>query len=111
MFAHRITEPRLVPQRLHARSKVRYEVNVLTLEQNQMAVTLESLGINRLSVPERLRLVQEIWDSIALESENDALTAEQCAVIDERLAAHERDPDAAIPWEQVRDEARERLKR
>jgi putative addiction module component (TIGR02574 family) len=76
-----------------------------------MPATLESLGINKLSVTERLRLVQEIWDSIATDAEGDALTPEQCALVDERLAAHERNPDTAIPWEQVQAEARARLKR
>jgi putative addiction module component (TIGR02574 family) len=76
-----------------------------------MPATLESLGINKLAVTERVRLVQEIWDSIASEAENDALTPEQCALIDKRLAAHEQNPGAAVPGDQVHAEARARLKR
>lgn len=67
--------------------------------------TLESLGLARLSFEEKLSLVQDLWDSLAADAAarplNDALKAE----IDRRLAAHEADPDAAIPWEQVEAEA------
>ena len=34
-----------------------------------MTPTLESLGIDRLSVPERVALVHAIWDSLAAEIE------------------------------------------
>jgi putative addiction module component (TIGR02574 family) len=73
-----------------------------------MAPTLQSLGIDQLSVAERLRLVQEIWDSIAAEIEQSPLTASQQQEVDRRLAAHRANPQAAIPWEQVEAEAQDR---
>lgn len=60
---------------------------------------------HRLSVAERLRLVEEIWDSI---DENPAallVTAEQRDELDRRLADYEANPDAAVSW----DEARRRI--
>jgi putative addiction module component (TIGR02574 family) len=66
-----------------------------------MSPTLQALGIDRLSVTERIALVHEIWDSIAAEVEQAPLTGAQCQEIDRRLAAHRANPQAAIPWEQV----------
>ena len=76
-----------------------------------MALTLEALGLDRLSVEERIALVQEIWDSIASEAEQSALTAAQRQEVDHRLAAHRANPQAAIPWDQVEAEALARLRR
>lgn len=75
-----------------------------------MSPTLEELGIDRLSVDERIALVQEIWDSIAAEVERFPLTEAQKQEIDRRLAAHEANPEAAIPWEQVEAEILARLR-
>jgi putative addiction module component (TIGR02574 family) len=58
----------------------------------------------KLSIPERLDLVEDIWDSIAQDAQALALTAEERAELDRRWADHERDPNSAIPWEIVRDE-------
>ena len=74
-----------------------------------MAPTFQSLGIDKLSIEERIRLVQEIWDSIAEEIERSPLTESQRQEVDRRLAAHRANPHAAIPWEQVEAEALIRL--
>jgi len=76
-----------------------------------MPITLQTLGIDRLSVDDRLALVQEIWDSIAIEAERSPLTDAQRQEVDRRLAAHQANPGAAIPWEQVEAEVMERLHR
>jgi putative addiction module component (TIGR02574 family) len=76
-----------------------------------MSITLQSLGIDRLSIPERIALVQEIWNSIAAEVEQTPLTEAQRQEVDRRLAAHRANPQAAIPWEQVEAEALARLRR
>ena len=64
-----------------------------------MTSTLHALGIDRLSVAERIALVQEIWDSIAAETERTPLTEAERREIDRRLAEHRDSPLAAIPWE------------
>jgi putative addiction module component (TIGR02574 family) len=76
-----------------------------------MSPTLQALGIDRLSVAERLDLIGEIWDSIAAEVEQAPLTEAQRQEVDRRLAAHRANPQAAIPWEQVKAEALARFRR
>jgi putative addiction module component (TIGR02574 family) len=66
-----------------------------------MSPTLESLGIDRMSVDERLALVGAIWDSIATEVEATPLTDAHKAEVERRWAAHQANPQAAVPWEQV----------
>jgi putative addiction module component (TIGR02574 family) len=74
-----------------------------------METLMTSLGIDRLSVDERLQLVEEIWDSIANEVETSPLTEGQRQEIDRRWAAHLANPQAAVPWEQVEAEILDRL--
>ena len=62
------------------------------------------INYRNLTIPERLDLVEDIWDSIARDAQSLELTAEERAELDRRLAEHERDPSSAIPWETVKDE-------
>ncbi|MBI5236076.1 MAG: addiction module protein [Deltaproteobacteria bacterium] len=54
-----------------------------------------------LSIPERIQLVEDIWDTIANEPESIELTAEEKKIIDERLEAYHKNPDLGSPWEDV----------
>jgi putative addiction module component (TIGR02574 family) len=65
-------------------------------------VKIDMEAIMRLSVPERVRLVQEIWDTLQPSAEDLPLTEAQQRIVDARLEEHRRDPDSAIPWEQVK---------
>ena len=65
-------------------------------------VKVDMAAIMRLSVPERVRLVQDIWDTLQPSAEELPLTEAQQRIIDARLEEHRRDPDSAIPWEQVK---------
>ena len=58
--------------------------------------------IAQLSVAERVRLVEEIWDSIAASPEQLPLTDQKRQELDRRLALHEREPERVTPWEEVR---------
>lgn len=60
-------------------------------------------ALRRLSVAERLQLVEDLWDSIAQDSPDEALplTPELAAELDRRLAEHERDPAASRSWADV----------
>lgn len=73
-----------------------------------MRVSFKSLGIERLSVEERLALVEELWDSIA---EATPLTGAQRAELERRLAEHEANPDEVVSWEEVRASISARLKK
>ncbi|MGE3595242.1 MAG: addiction module protein [Dehalococcoidia bacterium] len=76
-----------------------------------MAQTFHTLGIDRLSVADRIALVHDIWDSIAAEVEQTPLTDTEHREVERRLATHRANPEAAIPWEQVEAEALARLRR
>lgn len=54
-----------------------------------------------LPVAERLQLVEEIWDTIAAAPEALPLTEEDKRLIEERLEARRRDPQAGSSWEEV----------
>lgn len=72
---------------------------------------MKALGLDRLSVEERLQLVEEIWESIAADSRALPLTETQKEEINRRLDAYQANPDAVIPWEVVKTEAEARLRR
>jgi putative addiction module component (TIGR02574 family) len=55
-----------------------------------------------MSVEERLRLVGDIWDSIAEAPESLRLSQEQRDELDRRLRDLEENPDAGDPWGVVR---------
>ena len=58
--------------------------------------------IRFLPVPERLILVEQIWDSIAEDQEQIELTDAQKAELDRRLDADEASPGRGEPWEVVK---------
>ena len=59
--------------------------------------------ILKLSVPERIELVEAIWDSIADAPESLPVTAPQKRELDHRLAEYQKNPQAGRTWEEVRD--------
>ncbi len=75
-----------------------------------MSSDLSHLGIDRLSVPERIELVHAIWDSIATEHSTVPLSEVQLNELRRRAAKHDRGEGESIPWEQVRNAALARLK-
>jgi putative addiction module component (TIGR02574 family) len=76
-----------------------------------MAPTLQALGIDRMSVEDRIALATAIWDSIAAETHPPLLTEAQRLELDRRLADHAANPDDVTPWEQVKAEALARFQR
>ncbi len=75
-----------------------------------MSATMKSLGIDRMNLDERMRLLGEIWDSIAAEAP-PALTETQRAELERRLEAHAADPGDVIPWEEIKAAALARFTR
>ena len=65
-----------------------------------MAITV--LDTLELPVPDRLRLVAEIWESIAETPEAIQLTPETRRLLSERLEAHRNDPSQGSPWAEVK---------
>jgi len=55
-----------------------------------------------LPVSDRLRAVEEIWESIVEAPESLPVPQSQRDELDRRLKLHQENPDAASPWEEVR---------
>ena len=68
--------------------------------------------IRALSVEERLQLIEELWDSL-VEADAEALPVPDWPrqVVDERLAAYERDPVAGRPWDEVKSDILSHLRK
>jgi len=58
--------------------------------------------ILKLSVDERIHLVQTIWDSIAIDSEVSEISTEHKKILEERLLAHKNNPNDVVSWEEVK---------
>lgn len=65
--------------------------------------------LTRLPLQERLRLVEEIWDSIVADEDALRLSDEQRLEFDRRLAGYQRDGQAGRPAQEVIEEIRRRL--
>lgn len=66
------------------------------------AATLTQLRL--LSVADRIRLVEELWDSIAEDAPEVVfpMSAELAAELDRRVAEADANPEAGRSWEEVR---------
>ena len=63
---------------------------------------ISHLDISRLSPAERLRLVEELWDSLT--PADIPLTPAQAEELDRREALHRAHPGTGRPWREVLDE-------
>lgn len=68
--------------------------------------TIDKEFVLGLSVPERIQLVEDIWDTIVDIPEKISLTNKQKAELDIRLKAYEKNPDEGSSWEEVRKRIR-----
>ncbi len=60
-----------------------------------------TIDIANLSAEERLRLLEELWDSLSATPEAVPLTNAQRDELDRRLDELDRDGSVGIPWEEV----------
>jgi len=54
-----------------------------------------------LSIPKRIQLVEDIWDTIAAQADRVELTEKEKKIIDERLRAYHQNPNLGSPWQDV----------
>lgn len=66
-----------------------------------MALTIQELGIDRLSVRERLNLIEQIWDSLPEAVDPDDVPGWHKKVLAERLAEAEANPGGGVPWREA----------
>jgi putative addiction module component (TIGR02574 family) len=67
-----------------------------------------ALNIDALSPDERLRLIEELWESLSEKPAAVPLTDAQREELDRRLDDLERSGPEGIPWEQVLRQIRSR---
>ena len=61
-----------------------------------------------LSVEQRLELIGELWDSIPDSADELPAPDWHREELERRLAAADAEPDAAVPWQQVKKRLREK---
>jgi len=67
-----------------------------------MPAMMATFGLEHLSVEDRLRLVEELWDSIAATPDDVPVTEAQQQDLQRRLDAYRDNPKAGSPWEEVK---------
>jgi putative addiction module component (TIGR02574 family) len=66
-----------------------------------MPVSIKALGIDRLSVPERLELIEQIWDSLPEQVSPGEVPAWHLAELAKRRAQADASPGAGKPWREA----------
>lgn len=66
-----------------------------------MPITLQQFGIDKLSVAERLELIEMIWDSLPEQVTLAEVPEWHLAILAERRAQAEAQPGAGKPWQEV----------
>ncbi|OWK38009.1 addiction module protein [Fimbriiglobus ruber] len=66
-----------------------------------MPVSIESLGIDQLSVRERLDLIEQIWDSLPDHINSDEVPAWHLAELAKRRAEVDTAPREGKPWREA----------
>lgn len=61
-------------------------------------------AFRQLPVDQRARLVEELWDEVAKELEQQPLTEAERLFLDERIRQHQEAPTDVEPWETARDD-------
>jgi putative addiction module component (TIGR02574 family) len=68
-----------------------------------MSVNIDSLGIDRFTVRERLELIEQIWDSLPEQVDPGEVPEWHLAELARRRAAAEARPGIGKPWREVLD--------
>jgi putative addiction module component (TIGR02574 family) len=76
-----------------------------------MTGILERLGIDRMTVVERIALAQEILDSVAAEQPRAPLSEAKRRELDRRIADETANPGDGVSWEEVEAAALARFAR
>lgn len=62
---------------------------------------MPGINLNDLSPEEKLRLLEELWESLSATPDAVPLTAAQRQELDSRLDELDRDGPSGIPWDEV----------
>jgi putative addiction module component (TIGR02574 family) len=72
-----------------------------------MSQSLPDIDIQHLNPSQKLDLIAQLWDSLPSSTESIPIPDYHRQELEQRLAAADVTPSAAIPWEQVRKRLRE----
>jgi putative addiction module component (TIGR02574 family) len=75
-----------------------------------MPPTLTELGVDTLSVTDRLALAEALWESVAADLAAEPVAPDLQAELERRIALGRANPGRGVPWEQVRAAAEARWK-
>ena len=76
-----------------------------------VSVSLHDLGIDRLSIEERIQVAEAIWNNVIHDVAAAPISDWQRAKLERRLADSVANPDAVRPWGDVEVDALTRIKR
>lgn len=65
--------------------------------------------IKKLSVSERILIVEDIWDSIVYSNENLPVTDRQKEELDKRLVSYSKNPSEGSSWNEVKNRIQKQL--
>ena len=68
------------------------------------------MDIRSLSPADRIKLAEQLWESVIEHPDEIELTPEQIELLESRLAAFEADGDPGDTWENVKARAQDNLK-
>jgi putative addiction module component (TIGR02574 family) len=79
---------------------------MLPLQSNQwgavMSQLMLDLGIDKMSAEERMKLVEEIWDSISEERVHADLSDAKKDALQRRVAELDSNPDNVLTWDEIK---------
>jgi putative addiction module component (TIGR02574 family) len=73
-----------------------------------MSDVASNFDFHGLTSPEKLELIGALWDSIPDSVDHLTLPESHRDELERRLAEADADPDASIPWQQLRERLRQR---
>ncbi len=76
-----------------------------------MGQALHALGIDQMSVNDRIALVQDIWDSVAIDAGLLPPSAAEKMELDRRIAEDDVESDDVVAWKTIKAEAQTRWQR
>jgi putative addiction module component (TIGR02574 family) len=74
----------------------------IPVRSNSMDLATTLTAIASMSVEDRIRLVQAIWDSIAADQVHPDLTEAQKQELDRRMAELDANPNNVLTWEEIK---------
>jgi len=67
--------------------------------------------INELSIPEKIILVENIWNSIPPQTDEIPLSSDQKIELDQRREAHNKNPNSGASWPTVKNRIINKIKK